>query len=128
MGLRSSCCDSAETTRLISMRMQVRPMASLSGLGIRCCHQLWYRSQMQLGSGVAVAVVQAGSCISNSTPSLRTSTCYRCGPKKRKKQNKKRCRHKLSAALDFRPKGFMDIFFESSSHMQKTSLLNIMNK
>ena len=31
-----------------------------SGLRIK----LWFRSKMQLGSGVAVAVVQAGSCSS----------------------------------------------------------------
>ena len=40
---------------------------------------------MQLGSFVAVAVAQAGSCHSDSTPSLRTSTCHRCGPQKEKK-------------------------------------------
>ena len=36
---------------------------------------------MQLRSCVTVAVVQAGSCSSESTPSLGTSTCCRCGPK-----------------------------------------------
>ena len=35
---------------------------------------------MQLPSSVAVAV--ASSCSSNSTPSLGTSVCCRCGPKK----------------------------------------------
>ena len=29
---------------------------SVSGLRIRCCRKLWYRLQIQLGSGVAVAV------------------------------------------------------------------------
>ena len=38
---------------------------------------LWCRLQTRLRSGVAVAVVQTGSCSSNSTPSLGTSTC--CG-------------------------------------------------
>ena len=32
-------------------------LASLSGLGIWHCLELWCRSQMQLGSHVAVAVV-----------------------------------------------------------------------
>ena len=45
---------------------------------------------MQLGSGVAVAVavavVQAGSCSSDSAPSLGTSTCHRDGPKRTKKR------------------------------------------
>ena len=36
--------------------------------------------QMQLGSGVAVAV--AGSCSSDLLPSLATSICQECGPKK----------------------------------------------
>jgi len=40
---------------------------------------------MQLGSGVAVAVVKASSCSSDSIPSLGTSICHRYGPKKTKK-------------------------------------------
>ena len=40
-----------------------------------------------LGSGIAVAVVQAGSCGSDWTPSQGTSMCHRCDPKKTK-QNK----------------------------------------
>ena len=44
---------------------------------------------MQLRSGVAVAVVQAHSYSSNMTPSLGTSICSRCGPKKKTKKNKK---------------------------------------
>ena len=32
------------------------------------------------------AVVQAGNCSSNSTPTLGTSMFYRCGPKKKKKK------------------------------------------
>ena len=31
------------------MRTQVRSLALLSGLRIRPCHELWYRSQMKLG-------------------------------------------------------------------------------
>jgi len=41
---------------------------------------------MQLGSGVAVAVAQAGSCSSDLTPSLGTSICHGCGPKKTEKK------------------------------------------
>ena len=44
-------------TRLVSMRMWVWSQASLSGLRIQCCPELWCRSQMCLGSGVAMAVV-----------------------------------------------------------------------
>ena len=47
-----------------------------------CC-ELWCRSQMQLGSciAVAVAVVQASGYSSDLTPSLGTSICCRCSPK-----------------------------------------------
>ena len=43
---------------------------------------------MQLGSHVGVVVLKAGSCSSDSTPSLGTSICHRCGHKKKKKVNK----------------------------------------
>ena len=71
-----------EQIQLVSMRMWVRSLALLSGLGIWHCHELWCRSQTRLGSHVAVAVVQASSCSSDSTPSLETSICHRCGPEK----------------------------------------------
>ena len=41
---------------LETMRLRVRSLALLSGLRIQHCHELWCRSQMQLRSGVAVAV------------------------------------------------------------------------
>ena len=40
-----------------TMRVQVRSLALLSGLGIWHCHELWFRSQMRLISRVAVAMV-----------------------------------------------------------------------
>ena len=43
--------------RLGTIRLQVRSLASLGGLRIRHCGELWCRSKTQLGSGVAVAVV-----------------------------------------------------------------------
>ena len=70
------------------MRMQVRSLSSLSGLRIQCCHELCCRLQMGLRSRVAVAVEEAGSCSSDSTPSLGTSKCHRYGPKKTKRQKK----------------------------------------
>ena len=42
--------------------------------------ELWYGSQTWLGSLVAVAVVQAGSCSFVLTPHLETSICHGCGP------------------------------------------------
>ena len=63
------------------MRLRVQSLALLSGLRIRCCCELWCRSQMWLGSrvavAVAVAVVQASSC----SPDL-TSVCHWCSYKK----------------------------------------------
>ena len=44
-------------TQLVLMRMWVQSLALLSGLRILHCRELWYRSQTQLGSQVAVAVV-----------------------------------------------------------------------
>ena len=41
------------------MRMQVPSLALLSRLRICHCHELWCRSQMQLGSHVAAAVAAA---------------------------------------------------------------------
>ena len=38
---------------------------------------------------VAVAVVQAGSCSSHLTPSLGTSICYGCSPKKTRQKERK---------------------------------------
>ena len=49
------------------MRTQVRSLASLSGLRIQHCHELWLRP---VGYS------------SNSTPSLGTSISCRCSPKK----------------------------------------------
>ena len=46
--------------------------------------ELWCRSKMQLGSGVAVAAAQAVSCGSNFTSSLGTSMCHGWSPKKTK--------------------------------------------
>ena len=74
--------------QLGTMRLWVRSLVSLSGLKIRRCRGLWCRSQTWLGSGVAVAVMQAGSCSSHSTPSLGTSVCHGCGPKKQRKKKK----------------------------------------
>ena len=74
---------------LETMKLRVQSLASLSGLRIQHCHELWWcRSQMQLRSRVAVAVVQVGSYSSDSTPSLGTSIYHGCNPKKdQKKKN-----------------------------------------
>ena len=50
---------------------------------------------MRLGSCVAVAVVQAGSCSSDWTPCLGTSICLQCGPKKEENKTKQNKTKKL---------------------------------
>ena len=47
-------------------------LISLSGLRIWHCHELWCTLQTWLRSGIAVAIIQAGSCSSDSTPGLGT--------------------------------------------------------
>ena len=81
--------------QLGTTRLWVWSMASLSGLRIwHCCHELWCRSQTRLRSGVAVALVLAGSNSSDWTPSLGTSMCCTCGPKKIKIPKKKKEKRK----------------------------------
>ena len=74
--------------RLGTMRFQVQSLASFSGLRIQHCCELWCRSQTQPGSGIAVAV--ASSYGSYSTPSLGTSICRGCSPKKDKKTKRQK--------------------------------------
>ena len=65
--------------------MQVPSLALLSGLRI----QLWCRSQTQLGSHVAVAVVYVGRQLQlQFYPSLGISICHECSPKKTKKRKR----------------------------------------
>ena len=50
-------------------------------------HSLWYTvSKMWLGSGVAVAVVYAGSCSLDLPPSLEISMCHGSQKKKKKEE------------------------------------------
>ena len=72
-------------TDIVSVRIRVRSLASISGLRIQRCQKRWPRSQMWLRS-VAAAVALAGSCSSNCSPSLGTFICYRCGSKKKKEK------------------------------------------
>ena len=68
----------------MSRRIEVHSLASLGGLKIQCCYTLQSKSQIQLGSSVVVAAVQAGRCSSDSAHGLGTSTCHRCSGVKRK--------------------------------------------
>ena len=52
---RSSHCGAVETDPT-SIHEYAGLISGLAWLGIQCCHELWYRSQTWLGSGVSVAV------------------------------------------------------------------------
>ena len=75
------------------MGLWVPSLALLSVLRIPRCLEIWCRLQTWLGSGVAVAVAVAVALASghssDMTPSLGTSICHRCGPKKDKKRKKR---------------------------------------
>ena len=70
------------------MRTRIQPLASLGGLRIQCGPSCGRGRKWGSDPCVAVAVVQAGSCSSDSPPSLGTSICRGCGPKNKTKQNK----------------------------------------
>ena len=80
--------------RLGTIRLRVSSLASFNGLRIWHCHELWFRSQTWLGSCVAVAVAVGWS--SDSTSSLGTSICLRCGLKKQKEKKKKKKKDRIS--------------------------------
>ena len=74
------------------MRTQARFLASLSGLRIQHCHEMWYRLKTGLGFGVAVAVVWASGYSSYSTRPLAWESTYALGAalKRQKKKKKKK--------------------------------------
>ena len=72
--------------RLGTMRFRVQSLASLSGLRTQHRHDLWCRSQMRLGSGTAVALAVTAPI--RLLPSLGTSICHGCGPKRTKRTKK----------------------------------------
>ena len=72
---------------VVSVRMWVQSLASLSGLSTWHCPELWYRLQMQLGSGIAAVVKWASSCSADLTPSMGTVIWHRYSTKKQKKKN-----------------------------------------
>ena len=85
----SHCGSPVMNPQLGSMRTRVQSLAPLNGLRIQHYRELWSKLQTWLGSRIAVAVAQAGSCSSDLTPSLETSICCRYDPKKTKKKKKK---------------------------------------
>ena len=95
---------------------------------IRCCHELWSRLQTWLGSGVAVAVAQAGGYSSDQNPSLGTSVC---GPRKDKKKKsyilrRTRPRQLHRLFLKICKEYVFQIFFKLSEDMRRKLLLSFL--
>ena len=78
-----------QRTQLVSMRIRVRSLASLRELRIQCCNELWCRLHKQLRSHLAVAVVQASSFSSDSTPGPGNFYMPQVQPLKKKEERKK---------------------------------------
>ena len=89
------------------LRIWVQSLASLGGLRIQHCCQLWYRSQAWLRSGMAVT--QAGSCSSDSSPSLGTSMCCKCGPEKQNKTKQTNQKTQYAVKINIQMQGEIDI-------------------
>ena len=82
-GRGSSCCGSAVTNPIHIYE----DTSSIPGLTHWVKDLVWPSCGVGCRSGVAVAVAQASSCSSDSTPSLGPSTCCGCSPKKEKKRD-----------------------------------------
>ena len=80
----------AQQKRILTRNNEVavRFLASLSGLRIWHCRELWCRSQTQLRSRVAVAVVEASSCSSDWTPAWEPLYATDMALKTQKKKKK----------------------------------------
>ena len=76
--------------QLVSMRIWIWSLAFLSGSVIQCCCELWYRLQARLRFPRCCGCGKASSYSSNSTPSLGTSICHKCGLKKKKRRRRRR--------------------------------------
>ena len=72
------------------MRMRVQSLGLLSVLRIRRCHELWCRSQMQLGFGIAMAQIQP----------LALELLYALPPTPQKKKKKKKKKKKWAENLN----------------------------
>ena len=108
--------------------MQVRSLASLSGLRIRHSHELWCRSQMQLTSGISASLAQAGSCNSDLTPSLGTSTCHGCSPKKHKEREREREREREKLSFFERGKEEVRISEDRNMKVQRKEIEGLKNQ
>ena len=106
--------------------MWVQSLALLSGLRTQNCHELWPRSQICLGSRTAVAV--AGSYRSYLTPSLGTSVCHRCRPKKQKERiRRKEWKSRKQSIHDCIKKNKIPKIPKNISHLRRKKTLHSEN-
>ena len=75
--------------RLGTIRFQVQSLASLSGLGIWHCHELWFRSQRWLGSCIAEAAAALIRSLAWKIP-CAVGAVLKSKKKKKKNERKKR--------------------------------------
>ena len=90
------------------MRTWVWTLALHSGLSIWCCHELQCRLQTWLTSGISVAVAV--------TPSLGTSTCHGCSPKRDEKRKKKERKKEKKMMRSWNP---VKMYFELETSICK---------
>lgn len=91
LGVLTTACVAVQCHGLdFSKYGRQKTIAQTSGLKMQHCQELWCRSQMRLGSHIAVAMAVASSYSSDLIPSLGTSIGHRCSPKKTKKKKKKK--------------------------------------
>ena len=106
--------------------MQVRSLASLSGLSIQRSRELWCR--LQLRYRVAVAVAVASSYNSDSTRSLGTSICHGYSPKKNLPPQKKTQKNKNKNRPGFKSCHSLTMPLSLSFPICKKGLLGCYNK
>ena len=94
----------------VSMRMWVWSLASLSGLRIWHCCELWCSSQKLLGSCFGVAVVYSGSCSSYSTPAWETPCTTGVSLKKQNKTKQNKTKTKKKERMTHMYEGSLGLF------------------
>ena len=92
-GFRSSCCGPVEMNPTSNHEVVGLTPGLPQWVKDLTLRELRRRLQTRLGSGVAVAVVQAGSSSSDLIPSLGTSIYSRCSPKKQTNKQKTMLSH-----------------------------------
>ena len=105
-------------TQLVFMTMPVQSPASLSGLRIQCCCNLQHRSQMCLGSGVAMPVTQTSSCTLRHKKRKKNKKAKKSGVLALVQWIKESARHCCNCGLDSIPSPGTSLNFECGQKNQ----------